>query len=398
MSLFRAVLSNAQHPEYGVATIPFPIPEGEYEHCIELLDALEIGDPLRRDCKLDEINGNVTALKRLEGCQINIEEMNYLAQRLDSFIDSELTAFQAMILRNGYEKMPDLINLTFCCQEATMITDFSDLEQIGKDHVLTVNGGMEKAEFEQMDFRFEALKLILNNRGWVTPYGVVYDNGMQLADLYDGRFFPEYHYRADVLTLAASSRRQPEDIQEIVYLYLPATETQIERALARGGIDGMADARLRFLESVLPENVDAFLDMENVSITELNALALAYAGLDNGQRQAVGGMMELAQPQNVTELCNLLHNVELFYFVPNVKTAEDYGKYMIRESGRFDYDPYLDDCYDYLKYGMHRLAQEHGMFTAGGYICYQGEAPLNDIMRDQQEASPETGMAGMEMG
>ena len=27
----RAVLSNAQHPEYGVVTIPFPIPAEQYD-------------------------------------------------------------------------------------------------------------------------------------------------------------------------------------------------------------------------------------------------------------------------------------------------------------------------------------------------------------------------------
>jgi hypothetical protein len=37
----------------------------------------------------------------------------------------------------------DFINLTFCCQRATVITDFSDLERIRKSHVLTLNGGIE---------------------------------------------------------------------------------------------------------------------------------------------------------------------------------------------------------------------------------------------------------------
>ena len=37
--------------------------------------------------------------------------------------------------------MTGFINLTFCCQQATVITDFSDLEAIGQTHILTVNGG-----------------------------------------------------------------------------------------------------------------------------------------------------------------------------------------------------------------------------------------------------------------
>lgn len=35
--VLQAVLSNAQHPEYGQATIPFPIPNQNYDSTIELL-------------------------------------------------------------------------------------------------------------------------------------------------------------------------------------------------------------------------------------------------------------------------------------------------------------------------------------------------------------------------
>ena len=48
--MFQAVLSNRDHPEYGVATIPFPIPRNQYTHCMELLEALEIGDAVKVDC------------------------------------------------------------------------------------------------------------------------------------------------------------------------------------------------------------------------------------------------------------------------------------------------------------------------------------------------------------
>ena len=51
----QAILSNAQHPEYGKATIPFPIGESEYDRCLELLGKMEIGDPIKRDCFIREI-------------------------------------------------------------------------------------------------------------------------------------------------------------------------------------------------------------------------------------------------------------------------------------------------------------------------------------------------------
>ena len=60
--MIQAVLSNPSHPEYGVATIPFPIPRDQYAHCMELLEALEIGDAVKADCKVEKIDSFYTVL------------------------------------------------------------------------------------------------------------------------------------------------------------------------------------------------------------------------------------------------------------------------------------------------------------------------------------------------
>lgn len=46
--MIQVVLSNAARPEYGVTAIPFPIPKGEYDHVVELLETMGIGDVLVR--------------------------------------------------------------------------------------------------------------------------------------------------------------------------------------------------------------------------------------------------------------------------------------------------------------------------------------------------------------
>lgn len=56
--MFQAVLSNPDYPEYGVATIPFPIPHHQYAHCVELLAALEIGDAVKADCMIAGIDSD----------------------------------------------------------------------------------------------------------------------------------------------------------------------------------------------------------------------------------------------------------------------------------------------------------------------------------------------------
>ena len=56
--MVQAVLSNRDHLEYGVATIPFPIPRDQYSLCMELLEALEIGDAVKADCMIAGIDSD----------------------------------------------------------------------------------------------------------------------------------------------------------------------------------------------------------------------------------------------------------------------------------------------------------------------------------------------------
>ena len=122
---------------------------------MELLEALEIGDALKADCKVEKIN---------------------------SFDTGEAAQFQAMAHKLELFELKDLINLTFCCQQATVITDFSDLAAIGRDHYTNLHGG--SASVNALDGKGTARQLIENGGGTITPYGVVYDNGMKLEQVY----------------------------------------------------------------------------------------------------------------------------------------------------------------------------------------------------------------------
>lgn len=168
----NAVLSNPKHPEYGQFTVPLPIPHNQYDGIMEALNAMDMGDPLARDCQMDEILGEYPILKRLEGKPVNIDELDYLAKRLDSFCYAQEGAqFQGAAVSYDYSDMTDLINLTFSCQQVTVITDFSDLEQVGRDHYMVLNGGCaSKEELDALDGYETALLLIDEGNGVITPY------------------------------------------------------------------------------------------------------------------------------------------------------------------------------------------------------------------------------------
>ena len=390
--MIQAVLGNPNHSEYGVATIPFPIPHDQYAHCMELLAALEIGDAVKADCKVTKIDSFYTVLKRTEMLTVNVEELNYLAKRLDSFDTVEAAQFQAMAHKLELFELKDLINLTFCCQQATVITDFSDLAAIGRDHYMNLHGGSASVdELNALDGKETARQLIENGGGTITPYGVVYDNGMKLEQIYDGRFFPCYYYKPNVIAVAVTSKAEPEDTEHITWLFLPMVQEEIDRALLRGGITDPADARLRLEDTQLPDEVGVLLDMEQESLADLNALAQAADALSSDAIKKLGAVVTLAKPQNAEQVKNLVENLDLFDFAPGAHSPVEYGKYMIQQSGHFDYDENLDEFYDYEGYAVQRMNEENGIFTGRGYIAYKGDISLAEIMDGSQCSRMEMG-------
>ena len=396
--MMQVILSNSKHPEYGQATIPFPLAQDQYEDCVELLEKLEVGSATKQDCKVLEISSAFPVLKRTEMLTVNLDELDYLAKRLASFDVGEAAQFQAMAHKLELFELKDLINLTFCCQKATVINNFSDLEAIGRDHYMNLHGGCASTqELEDLDGAETARLLIDSGAGEVTPYGVVYDNGMKLEQYYDGQHFPAYLYEPCMLMIGLTFRLEPEDTKNITWLYLPAAKGQLERAMVRSGITDPADMRFRFSESMFPDEVDAALDFRYENIYELNDLALAVSKLSVEAQKKLGAVVEMAEPEYPSQICRLAENLDQFEFAPGAHTPAEYGRFMIQESGHFEYDENLEGFYDYEKFGLQRMEQESGMFTDRGYVSYHGTMSLEELMMEDPTESFREGQ-GLQMG
>ena len=180
--------------------------------------------------------------------------------------------------------------------------------------------------------------------------------------------------------VAVTSKSEPENTEHIVWLYLPMAQEEIDRALQRAGIADPADIRLRVEHSQLPDEVNVLLDVEHESLADLNALAQTAGTLSTDDVKKLGAVVTLAKPQNAEQVKNLVENLDLFDFAPDAHSPAEYGKYMIQQSGHFDYDANLDDFYDYEGYAQQRMNEEDGMFTDRGYIAYKGCISLEEVM------------------
>lgn len=66
--VMQAILGNSNAPEYGVATVPFPLSEAEYGHSIAaILEPMGIGSVVAQDCFVAEIDSSYEVLRCLKG-------------------------------------------------------------------------------------------------------------------------------------------------------------------------------------------------------------------------------------------------------------------------------------------------------------------------------------------
>jgi hypothetical protein len=401
MYVIKAALSNQERPGAAPVSVSFPVQY--YEAIYYKLEAAGIGSATARDCRIDGIDSSFTALSMLCGQTVNVDELDYLAKRLDSFIQPEASQFEGMAAAKGITDIEGLINLTFCCQQATVITDFSDLDAIGKTHYIHTHGGFAAlSELQALDARRAAQGLIESGTGTVTPHGVVYDNGMKLERLYTGREFPAYVYEPCVLTAEVKNKSAPDE--KAAFLCLPMPEVCLKRALERSGIEDPDDAvfELNFVDTSLDISPDESLALfrwcmpEKETLSGLNAVAKAVSALDQERIAKIQAAAEYIRPGNFADICRLAERIDMFEFFPGVSTAEEYGRYMVSDGAFFPDGAGLEKFFDFEGYGKWLMKDVQGGFTESGYIRYDGDVPLEVLFPQREEMSgPEMKMGGM---
>lgn len=175
----------------------------------------------------------------------------------------------------------------------------------------------------------------------------------KLEQSYNGHQFPAYLYDVPLMVLEVMPKCGLREGQSPEYLYLPA----------------------------------------------LNRMCRAIGPLNDADMEKLNAVVLMAEPGDIFAICELAENLDQFDFVPGIHTPEEYGKYMIRESGRFEYDAALEGFYDYRLYGEQHVRQEGGQFNECGYVAYHGAMTLEELKRggpaEQHQREPELQMGGL---
>ena len=398
--MFEVALKNNNKPDLGAVTVEFPIPEDRYKKTIRALNKIQIGSVLEQDCCVADLrSADCPALRRMIGRMVSVDELDWLGKQLESFDRYELLQFNAAAERFGLSSVGEMIDLSFHSREITVISDFNDLENAGKRHHLTLLTTGVPEEQGALVGTETAQRLIAGQPGHVTQYGVVYDNGMKLEQVYDGKHLPPSWWAENCLMELEIGAQGETDKKKFEWVQLPTSQIKLERAMLRAGIPSFGEMQILFSGSQFPDEVDCALDFEYESLFELNRLCHACSGFKEQDFEKLGAVCQMAKPTCAANIRQLAENLDQFDFAPNVHTPEELGKYMIQQSGHYEYDENLEDFYNYGDYGVNRMLQEDGVFVDRGYVSYHGTLTLDELMRDdpaeKYQQEQEAKMEGM---
>ena len=154
--------------------------------------------------------------------------------------------------------------------------------------------------------------LIDSGGGVVTPYGVVYDNGMKLEQVYNGRQFPACIHTHCAMMLGIRPQYGAKEGENPECLYLPASEKQIERAMLRAGMDTLVDAATWVEFDELPERVEEALDLDQLSgddIPALNRMCRAITPMKDADMEKLDAVVLMTDASDIIVVCQLAENL-----------------------------------------------------------------------------------------
>ena len=347
-------------------TIWFPIEE---ENLDRICNELGIEMTTASNCYIENsMDRNFLNILHNKNC--NIDELNYLMKRLDGFSQKEIERFYAASFAKNPKTMGELINLSFNMHCYSLVSDFNDLEKVGKDLYLTERQAVSTKEIDELDGESYAMDVIKNNPNpIITPYGVLYKNNNVPEQVYNGKQFPPYIWKETIAAAQLTAKGENE------YIYLPCSDVEVEKALMRLETPYLHDCEVAVDSHSFPDSILNIVSESTtpvIKVDALNNLAKHYSEMGSQDTRYFEKLMDHIKPRTIDEVFALAESMYEFELFDGIKDMESYGRYMICESGRFEYDPNLEEYIDFKRYGGEKIAQEDGAFSDKGYIIYHG--------------------------
>lgn len=255
-------------------------------------------------CCISEVWDEPSYFGFLKGQTVSMDELNFLARRLDGMTEYEKRVVGVYSSETGIREMKQLINLTYSLQGLSLLTDLTDGNRVGLRLYLDRHLAISEEEKSRMDFNAYAQKIFSEGKCKFLPHGILVDQGFHMEEVYNGKTFPEYIDRPDETVAVLSLGNEAGDKE---YLYLPTDISAMDKvkkrlniaAFAEGIVNGIENIRLP--ESILPspEDMCMFLQGDVRKLTLFNEMCQTVSRFDEAKwtslqwRQDLWGQVNL---------------------------------------------------------------------------------------------------------
>lgn len=228
--MIKIRIKNADHE----IDIRFPISESELFAKLGEIHAVEGRDAAQSALVTDVYWPEEFSM--LKDRFANLDELNYLGKRMESFDTLEYDQFLIGISKLDSKDVKDLINLTFNLNHFTLCQDVSSYGKIGREYVLNTEGAVPAHDEDDPKYATIGKDLIDRGLAQITERGLlIYNPFDELEEVYDGHTFPEYYYNNSLLSLNAEYGGRTELLQ------LPDEALAIKKAIDRLGAPSAED-------------------------------------------------------------------------------------------------------------------------------------------------------------
>jgi hypothetical protein len=306
----------------------FPYEESEISN---VYNQLELKTSIAPNCYIEEVVYDLDINEVLKGKECNIDELNFLFKRMDSFDTKERKIFFASAFAENPETIAELINQSFNTHCYSLVSDFNNLETVGKDLYLSEKQAVATRELEELDGGSFAMEVIKNNTNFrITPYGVLYKNSNVPEQIYNGKQFPPYHWKETVATIHLTAKGANE------FIYFPCSDVEIEKALMRLETPYLHDCEVTIDSHNFSDRIINIISADTtplIKIDTLNKLAEYYKEIGNHDIEYFEKLMDYVKPRTVDEIFALADSMYEFELFDGIHNVENYGRYMICDSG-----------------------------------------------------------------
>lgn len=311
--------------------------------------------------KLVKVSEKDNPLQKLEGQFLNMDEVYFFARRMEHLTEYERKVLAVYVNDCDVSTIKDLINLTFSMKGLSLLTDFSDASQVG---VRLYTDEFSEIPEEQMDFTEFAKNALKESNVKVLPYGVLVDHGFELLEVYNGKTFPKFIVPEETVVVVEVQNTTGDR----EYLYLPTDICSMDKVKERLQVREYREMKVTEVKNLrLPDTlVPIPEDINKIQqLTLFNEMCRKVRRFQEAELKQLATAVQFTGLINFSNVAYIATHLNEFEINPTVHNDEEYGKYLITESGLFEVDELLLPHINYAAFGADKKA---GTFEVSGYV------------------------------